>query len=80
LCVQRFGEDGRRFPERTKEVWDGFMTMVDQGKIKPVIYRERYEGLSEVSRALMDLKERRTWGRAIVTIDEKAETELMSKL
>ncbi|ORY19701.1 zeta-crystallin [Clohesyomyces aquaticus] len=76
----RFGEDGRRFPERTKQVWDGFMKMVDQGKIKPVIYKKKYEGLRDVSEALLDLKERRTWGRAIVTINGHGETEVAPKL
>ncbi|KAF2192253.1 NAD(P)-binding protein [Zopfia rhizophila CBS 207.26] len=76
----RFGEDGRRFPERTKYVWDGFMKLVDGGRIKPVIYKEQYKGLEQIARALKDLEAHRTWGRAILTINEQAEAEQRPKL
>ncbi|KAH3982841.1 hypothetical protein HBH51_035310 [Parastagonospora nodorum] len=75
----RFGEDGRHDPRRTKDVWEAFMKMVDQGKIKPVIYKEDYRGLESVSRALEDAKTHKAWGRAILRINEGAEEELNSK-
>lgn len=75
LYNQRFGEDGRRFPDKTEAVWDGFMELARSGRIKPVIYKEKYTGLGDISRALKDLQNRRTWGRAIVTINEQAEIE-----
>jgi hypothetical protein len=73
---QRFGEDGRHDPRRTKDVWDGFMSMVDNGKIEPVIYKEEYRGLEAVPKALGDAKDHKAWGRAIVRIDDNAEHEL----
>ncbi|KAH9868574.1 hypothetical protein J1614_007646 [Plenodomus biglobosus] len=76
---QRFGEDGRRAPQRTEAVWEGFMRLVDAGKIEPVIYKEQYLGLEAVPRALMDANEHRAWGRAVLRINEKAETEAMGK-
>jgi NADPH:quinone reductase-like Zn-dependent oxidoreductase len=69
----RFGEDGRKDPQRTKEVWDGFMRLVEEGKVKPVVYREVYRGLEGVGRALEDMKMRKTWGRAVLMIGEDVE-------
>lgn len=77
---QRYGEDGRRNPERTKEVWDGFMKLVTNGSIKAVIYKEQYNGLGEISRALEDLSRHKVWGRAILTIDENADGTSRAKL
>ncbi|KAF3040248.1 transcription elongation factor spt5 [Didymella heteroderae] len=72
----RFGEDGRHDPQRTKGVWDGFMSLVNDGKIQPVIYKEDYQGLEAVSKALEDAKDHKAWGRAILRIDDSAENEL----
>lgn len=69
----RFGEDGRRDPQRTKDVWDGFMKLVEQGKIEPTIYKEDYLGLESVPRALEDAKTHKAWGRAVLRIDDDAE-------
>jgi NADPH:quinone reductase-like Zn-dependent oxidoreductase len=70
---QRFGEDGRREPQRTKDIWDGFMKMVEEGKIRPVVYKEEYWGLEAVPRALENAKQHKTWGRAVLRIDEDPE-------
>jgi NADPH:quinone reductase-like Zn-dependent oxidoreductase len=75
----RFGEEGRRDPSTTKEAWDGFMEMIRGGKIKPVIWKEKY-GLDDVPQALQDLQAHRVAGRAVVTIDDKAEDELKARL
>lgn len=64
----RFGEDGRRDPQRSVDAWEGFMQLVDNGKIKPVVYEQSYDGLGEVGRALADVREHKTWGRAVVKI------------
>ena len=71
--MQRFGEDGRRDPQRAKGVWDGFMKLVEAGKIQPVMYKEDYRGLKAVSRALEDVKARKAWGRVVVRICEDEE-------
>jgi len=46
------------------------MKLVEDGKIRPVIYKEDYWGLETVSRALEDVRERKTWGRAVIRISE----------
>jgi NADPH:quinone reductase-like Zn-dependent oxidoreductase len=71
----RFGEDGRHDPQRTRDVWNGFMKLVEQGKIQPVIYKEVYRGLESVSKALEDAQLHKAWGRAVLRIDEEAEQE-----
>jgi len=76
----RYGEDGRRDPRRTQEVWDGFMDLVERGGIEPVLYKEEYDGLGTVGRALEDVRTHKTWGRAVVTIDGNAERELKARL
>lgn len=77
--IQRFGEDGRHDPQRTKAVWDGFMSMVDNGKIQPLIYKEQYQGLEAVPKALEDANNHRPWGRAILRIDDNAEHDLQQQ-
>ncbi|KAF1934051.1 zeta-crystallin [Didymella exigua CBS 183.55] len=72
----RFGEDGRHDPQRTNNVWDGFMKLVDSGKIQPVIYKEEYRGVEAVPQALKDAENHKSWGRAVLRIDDNAENEL----
>jgi hypothetical protein len=55
------------------------MSLVDNGKIQPVIYKEEYAGLEAVSNALKDAKNHKAWGRAILRIDHNAEDELQQK-
>lgn len=73
--MQRFGEDGRRDAQKTKDAWDGFMKLVDEGKIQPVVYKEAYRGLEAVPKALEDAKKHRAWGRAVLRINEGPEAE-----
>jgi transcription elongation factor SPT5 len=49
------------------------MKLVEDGKIRPVIYKENYWGLEAVSRALEDVSARKTWGRAVVRVCEDEE-------
>jgi NADPH:quinone reductase-like Zn-dependent oxidoreductase len=77
---QRFGEDGRHDPKRTQDVWNGFMEIVEAGKIKPVIYEEEYMGLEAVPRALDDLRTHMAWGRAVLRINEDGDSGEKAKL
>ena len=80
IDLQRFGEDGRRDLQRTQDVWNGFMKLVDSGSIRPIIYKEEYMGLEAIPRALGDLRTHKAWGRAILRINEEAEAEQKAKL
>ncbi|KAI4713064.1 hypothetical protein J4E89_002042 [Alternaria sp. Ai002NY15] len=66
-------------PQRTQDVWDGFMKLVEDGKIRPVIYKEDYWGLEAVSRALEDVRERKAWGRAVIRVCEVEEDKTEQK-
>lgn len=55
------------------------MKMVDEGLIKPVVYKKNYVGLDSIPRALEDMEARKTWGRALVTIAEEAAEEAQVK-
>ncbi len=55
------------------------MNLVEEGAIKPVIYKEDYKGLEAVSKALEDAKNHKAWGRAVLTIDENAKMEFGQK-
>ncbi|KAF2102830.1 zeta-crystallin [Rhizodiscina lignyota] len=75
LVGYRFGESSRQFPDHAKAVWDEFMQMVSEGKIKPVEYAESYNGLRDIPRALEDMHQRKVWGRAVVKISEEQGVE-----
>jgi NADPH2:quinone reductase len=64
----RFGEHGRQAPEQAAQVWKDFDRMVEEGVIEAVVYKEHYEGLDDVPRAMLDLAERRVWGRAVIEV------------
>jgi NADPH:quinone reductase len=64
---QRFGESGRRNPAEMVAIWEGLNAMLEQAKIRPVIYRT-YKGLECVPRALEDLAARKVWGKAIIDL------------
>jgi NADPH2:quinone reductase len=74
LVGYRFGENGRRFPNELEEIWDGWMRLLVEKKLEPLIYG-RYDGLESVGRALDDLAQRKVYGKVVVSVipdDEKA--------
>ena len=74
LVGYRFGENGRRFPNEVEEIWDGWMRMLVEKKLEPVIYG-KYDGLRSVGRALEDLAQRKVYGKVVVSVtpdEEKA--------
>lgn len=64
----------------TLDAWEGFMSLVDSGSIKPVIYPTEYRGLEELPKALEDLRSKKVWGRAILRINEDAEAAGKARL
>ena len=48
--------------------------MIDDNLVKPTVYDKEYMGLTAVPEAILDLNERKVWGKAVVQIvhDEKA--------
>ncbi|KAK0317754.1 hypothetical protein LTR82_011271 [Friedmanniomyces endolithicus] len=69
----RFGESGRRFPKELEEIWDGYLGMMQEGRLKPLLYG-RYHGLESVGRALGDLAARKVYGKIVVKVANEEET------
>jgi NADPH:quinone reductase len=54
-------------------VWEGVYKLIDEGKLKPIVYdEESYEGLESVGKALQKLGSRGTWGKVIVDVKPDA--------
>lgn len=67
LVGYRFGESGRRFPNDLAEIWDGYLGMITEGKLQPLLYGQ-YDGLESIGRALKDLAERKVYGKIVVSV------------
>lgn len=67
LVGYRFGESGRRFPQELEAIWDGYLSMLVEGNLQPLLYG-RYDGLESVGQALRDLAERRVYGKIVVDV------------
>lgn len=62
-----WGLMNRLTPEKVFEEHTKLMQLYDQGKIRPLIYKE-YE-LEQVPQALGELATRKTWGKVVVKLD-----------
>ncbi|KAK0874240.1 hypothetical protein LTR87_011589 [Friedmanniomyces endolithicus] len=69
----RFGESGRRFPKELEEIWDGYLGIMQEGRLKPLL-DGRYDGLENVGRALGDLAARKVYGKIVVKVADEEET------
>lgn len=67
LVGYRFGESGRRFPQELEEIWEGYLRMLSEGKLRPLLFG-RYDGLKSVGRALGDLAQRKAYGKVVVSV------------
>lgn len=66
-----------RDPERYAKTIEACFDMVGGGKVVPVIYDTIYDGLEDLSRGLVDLENRKVWGKAVVRIrKEEAKAKL----
>ncbi|KAL9938835.1 hypothetical protein V8E36_002554 [Tilletia maclaganii] len=65
---------GRYIREEPDKVYDTWGTLLDwfgNQEIKPVIFSPIYEGIESVPKALSDLSQRLTWGKAVVRIKKE---------
>ena len=65
----RFGESGRRHPKVLQEIWDGYLSMLQSGELKAMLFG-KYEGLEDIGRALGDLAARRVYGKIVVNVTD----------
>ncbi|KAH7353969.1 quinone oxidoreductase [Plectosphaerella cucumerina] len=80
LIGYRFGESLRRDPAEEAQLWEGLQPLIDDGKIVPVVYDHEYRGLESVSQALKDLAGRRTWGKAIIRLEQPTAVSVGARL
>lgn len=80
LIGYRYGESLRRDPEENRQIWEELAAVVKSGKIRPVLYDEKYDGLEAVPRALQAIAERKVWGKAVITIPSSAEDPAKARL
>lgn len=57
-------------PKREKEVWSELFALLESGRIRPVVYDEKFT-LEQVGEGLGALEKRKTWGKAVLTIREE---------
>ncbi|WVQ67824.1 uncharacterized protein L199_006029 [Kwoniella botswanensis] len=57
-------------PSSVFRVSQEVLSLLSEGKIKAVIYDKSYIGLDKVSEGLRDIESRKTWGKAVVTINK----------
>lgn len=69
----RFGESGRRYPEMLEQIWQGYLAMLETGKLQPMLYGN-YEGLKDIGRALKDLEDRKVYGKIVVKVADARES------
>ncbi|KAH7025505.1 zeta-crystallin [Macrophomina phaseolina] len=67
----RFGEQSRREPEKTEAVQNAVTRLIDAGAIAPIVYYKHYVGLQAIPAAMTDVKNRKVWGRAVVSISNE---------
>ncbi|KAK6539569.1 hypothetical protein TWF694_009779 [Orbilia ellipsospora] len=60
-------------PEQIDGVWRGIFDLIEQGKFKPTVYGEKFNGLENVGKALKALGARETWGKVVVSVPEEEE-------
>ncbi|ATY58277.1 Quinone oxidoreductase 2 [Cordyceps militaris] len=65
LIGYRFGQTLRDNPGKRAEIWEQLYPMLEYLSIKPTL-SVMYEGLESVPRALMDISERKIFGKAVV--------------
>ncbi|ESZ91338.1 putative quinone oxidoreductase [Sclerotinia borealis F-4128] len=59
-------------PEKIKEVWEGIFKLIEEGKFRGTVFRDReFVGLEDVPGALESLGGRETWGKVVVKVDRK---------
>ncbi|KAH6667089.1 quinone oxidoreductase [Plectosphaerella plurivora] len=80
LIGYRFGESLRRDPAEEAQLWKSLQPLIDDGKIVPVVYDHEYRGLESVSQVLKDLASRRTWGKAIVRLEQPTAKPVEARL
>ncbi|KAG9006365.1 hypothetical protein FRB94_000829 [Tulasnella sp. JGI-2019a] len=60
-------------PDHPPKVWSELLKLYRDGKVKPIIYSEVYEP-DALAKGLKDIAERKTWGKAVMRIQDPEPT------
>lgn len=79
LLGYRFGETRRRMPDQIERIRDSLDEMLagEPRAIQPIVHK-MYRGLDSVSEAMMALRKREVWGKAVVEV--QSEDDVRSRL
>ncbi|KIV89126.1 hypothetical protein PV10_08725 [Exophiala mesophila] len=76
-----WGMYGTKEKETVPEVWKGIFDLIKAGKLRGITYTDKhYKGLQDVSKALIALGARDTWGKVVVDLSEDDGEDGKSKL
>ncbi|KAH8926461.1 NAD(P)-binding protein [Atractiella rhizophila] len=67
-----WGAYARNEKERMPEVWAGVFDLIQQGKLKVVVFHKIYEGLESVPEGLFAVGARKTYGKAVCRVTPKS--------
>ncbi|CAK9785640.1 alcohol dehydrogenase [Cutaneotrichosporon oleaginosum] len=67
-----WGATAIRDPPRYKHVIKETLRMVAEGKLTPTVFEPVYEGLEGVTKGLLDLEGRKTYGKVVVSVRKDA--------
>lgn len=71
-----WGAMTQKEPDRVLETWGALLEMIEEGKLKPVVYERIFQGLEGVPAGLSALANRKTWGKAVVRVQPERESKL----
>jgi len=63
-----WGAYTRNEQERIPEVWAALLQLVREGRLRPVVFEQIYQGLESLPKGLKALANRETWGKAVLRI------------
>jgi len=71
-----WGEYARKEPKTVAIVWKGIFDLIEQGKFKSIVYKDKdYNGLENIPAALKALGARDTWGKVVVAVGDGDSTK-----
>lgn len=75
-----YGGWTKKEPEIVPAVWAGLLHMIAQGRLRPVVFHQVFQGLESLPAALGALATRKTWGKAVLRVQGSSKSEREAKL
>jgi NADPH2:quinone reductase len=75
-----WGAYTRNEQDRIPEVWAALLQLVREGRLRPVVFEQIYQGLESLPKGLKALGNRETWGKAVLRIRPEDDNKRQTKL